>query len=499
VRVEFRHDSDVLGSFTTPVPAGSECTMPLPTAITTSRPAPGFTIITAVVDPQNAFAEGDEQNNTFARGVHVTTCTFLPDLVVVSVMVPGPTPQPGDTVTAVQVRVRNQGQAVATNVRVRLRLDETTLCNDLSLGDIQPGTTTTRECTQPWVVAGNPCAQVLEACADPDELIAESDETNNCRPGAASNNCVTDLALFADGIHVTPTNPNVGQNVVFEVGIWNLERVESTCRLTAEWSPDGVNWFSFASVPLHIPPDEFFVPAAATFNFVPQFIPTHLRFSVVDVFPTDVEPGNNILLATLPWFEPPATPVVVSDLVAESTPDGVHVRWRADAGATAFVFDRRREGDIAWQRLPATVAAAAGSGVRDYEFVDRDAERGVRLEYRLVGRLVEGGEAVLGTFTVLHDASAVAAFQLHPVRPHPFRAGGAFEFSVPRSAGVDLSVFDAAGRRVAALRRGTHPAGRHVVTWDGRDSTGRRVPAGVYFCRLASDSFEQTRRVVLVR
>jgi FlgD Ig-like domain/CARDB len=397
------------------------------------------------------------------------------------------------------VSVRNQGAALAPNVRALLRVGGTTVCNNLVLGDIGPGLTTMVVCTAPWIAGGDPCAQVLEACADPTEQIPESNEANNCHTTAAGTNCVTDLALFANGIHVTPPNPSIGQNVLFEVGVWSLNRVESTCLLTADWSADGMNWIRFATVPLHIPPDVFFIPAAATFNFVALVVPSQLRFSLLSVFPPDEQPKNNVLLGSLPWFEPPATPVVVTDLVAESTPDGVRVRWRAEAEVTAFGLDRRREGDIAWQRLPGTIAVAPGSGVRDYEFVDRDAEPGMRLEYRLVGRLPEGGEAVLGTLTITHDAAGVATLQLYPVRPNPFRAGGAFEFAVPRAAAVDLSVFDAAGRRVVALRRGTQPAGRHAVSWDGRDSTGRRVPAGVYFCRLASDAFEQTRRVVLVR
>jgi hypothetical protein len=35
------------------------------------------------------------------------------------------------------------------------------------------------------------------------------------------------------------------------------------------------------------------------------------------------------------------------------------------------------------------------------------------------------------------------------------------------------------------LTNATYPAGSHALTWDGRDDAGRRLPPGLYICRLA--------------
>jgi hypothetical protein len=189
--------------------------------------------------------------------------------------------------------------------------------------------------------------------------------------------------------------------------------------------------------------------------------------------------------------------VTVSDLEAKSTDDGVVVRWRAEGTVETFVLERRNHGETRWARLPETVPMANGSGAGRYEILDRTAEPGARLDYRLLG-LVGGVEQVLGNLLVLHDAAGAWALQLHPVRPNPFRPGNVFEFSLPAPRRVELCVFDAVGRKVATLSSGSQAAGRHAVTWDGLDERGRRVPAGVYFCRLATESFQQTRRLVLV-
>jgi flagellar hook assembly protein FlgD len=60
-------------------------------------------------------------------------------------------------------------------------------------------------------------------------------------------------------------------------------------------------------------------------------------------------------------------------------------------------------------------------------------------------------------------------------------------------------VHDVAGRRVRVLEDSFREAGRHAAVWDGRDGTGRRVAAGVYFVRLQAAGGELTRKIVLLR
>jgi hypothetical protein len=81
--------------------------------------------------------------------------------------------------------------------------------------------------------------------------------------------------------------------------------------------------------------------------------------------------------------------------------------------------------------------------------------------------------------------------------PNPFRGTITLEIDASRSAAaVSATVFDAAGRRVRSL---VAPADGGVarVRWDGRDASGRPVPAGVYFVRAADGG--ATGRVVHLR
>jgi hypothetical protein len=89
---------------------------------------------------------------------------------------------------------------------------------------------------------------------------------------------------------------------------------------------------------------------------------------------------------------------------------------------------------------------------------------------------------------------------LRGAAPNPSAATTLIAWQLPRSAAGELSVWDAQGRRVCTLQRGTLPSGRQVSSWDGRDAEGRRAPAGIYYARLRADGLgEASRPLIRVR
>jgi hypothetical protein len=83
--------------------------------------------------------------------------------------------------------------------------------------------------------------------------------------------------------------------------------------------------------------------------------------------------------------------------------------------------------------------------------------------------------------------------------PNPFNPSTKIVFDLPESQNVKLVVFSVDGRRVATLKNGLMSAGRHTVTWTGRDDQGELAAAGAYFYRLQAGDFNETKKMMLIK
>jgi hypothetical protein len=97
------------------------------------------------------------------------------------------------------------------------------------------------------------------------------------------------------------------------------------------------------------------------------------------------------------------------------------------------------------------------------------------------------------------DAEAPLVFALHQNRPNPFRALTAIHFSLARPGHVDLRVFDINGRLIQTLVEKDLEAGKHGIQWRGDNDRGERIAPGVYFYRLVTPGFVQTRKMMLLQ
>jgi len=68
--------------------------------------------------------------------------------------------------------------------------------------------------------------------------------------------------------------------------------------------------------------------------------------------------------------------------------------------------------------------------------------------------------------------------------PSPTRADWTIQFRTKATGDVSVRLFDASGRAVRQVWRGSLGSGAHSLRWDLRSDAGRRVPPGIYFCEL---------------
>ncbi len=101
--------------------------------------------------------------------------------------------------------------------------------------------------------------------------------------------------------------------------------------------------------------------------------------------------------------------------------------------------------------------------------------------------------------TGIDDGELPTMFALRQNSPNPFRDGTAMAFNLPTAARTKISVYNVAGRKIATVVDREFPAGRHSVEWNGTDSAGGHVPAGIYFYRLEAGNHTSTKKMIVLR
>jgi hypothetical protein len=93
-----------------------------------------------------------------------------------------------------------------------------------------------------------------------------------------------------------------------------------------------------------------------------------------------------------------------------------------------------------------------------------------------------------------HDASSVAREVTLSVYPNPFNPSTTVRYSLPHDAFITLQLFDVLSRKICILASGKENEGVHIIKFDG--ST---LGSGIYFLRLQSQTFIESRKLLLLR
>lgn len=69
--------------------------------------------------------------------------------------------------------------------------------------------------------------------------------------------------------------------------------------------------------------------------------------------------------------------------------------------------------------------------------------------------------------------------------------------NVKKGETADLEIFNIKGQSVKTISQ--LKEGKHIVTWDGKDSKDNELGSGVYYYRLKSESVNQVRKLVMIK
>jgi hypothetical protein len=86
------------------------------------------------------------------------------------------------------------------------------------------------------------------------------------------------------------------------------------------------------------------------------------------------------------------------------------------------------------------------------------------------------------------------SYNLYQNYPNPFNPITNIKFDILRKDNVKLTIFNILGNEIISLINQTLQPGSYKVSWNGIDN-----PSGIYFYKLETNFFKETKKMILLR
>ena len=229
---------------------------------------------------------------------------------------------------------------------------------------------------------------------------------------------------------------------------------------------------------------------------------------------------RNFAFVGAPWTDPPETaeaaaaPALSTDPPQEAWAFVVsgHLAGKPAFDGYQVIVQNLRTNNIITAALQGDYFAAATADLTRRSVV----QAGDTLELRVIGPNGNAESQPL-TYKVTPEALANAVLSVNldgigqPQQdallqnyPNPFNPETWIPYQLSEDSPVSIAIYDTTGRLVRTLSLGFQSAGFYnsqgrAAYWDGRNALGERVASGIYFYQLTTPSFQQTRRLVILK
>lgn len=98
----------------------------------------------------------------------------------------------------------------------------------------------------------------------------------------------------------------------------------------------------------------------------------------------------------------------------------------------------------------------------------------------------------------LSNGGVLNDFILFPSYPNPFNSEVAIKFNLHKDAPITVKIFNLEGSNIWKYSENYNP-GTHIVSWNGLDNTGNKVPTGTYFVEVSNDKTVKSNKILLLK
>ncbi len=90
-------------------------------------------------------------------------------------------------------------------------------------------------------------------------------------------------------------------------------------------------------------------------------------------------------------------------------------------------------------------------------------------------------------------------FNLYQNYPNPFNPETRIALDLPVASHVRIEIFNILGQHVRTLIDETKVAGSYEITWNATDDAGSKVSSGIYLCKMQTDSYSRSIRMLFMK
>ncbi len=181
----------------------------------------------------------------------------------------------------------------------------------------------------------------------------------------------------------------------------------------------------------------------------------------------------------------------------------VVLRWKTASETNHAWFDVERRDDrngVFHKLNNKPIFARGGSAEQEYIFTDSTLNRSGLYFYRLADVALDGKrtihpeQAIKVNLDQIPDESI-----LLQIYPNPFNPATTLRFYLPEAGQPELSIFDIRGRLVYRFEPENLQKGFHTLSWNGINTEGKLVSAGVYLVRLKAGQTHKIKKMIFLK
>ena len=95
--------------------------------------------------------------------------------------------------------------------------------------------------------------------------------------------------------------------------------------------------------------------------------------------------------------------------------------------------------------------------------------------------------------------SSSSIFSLKQNYPNPFNPSTKIKYELPKETFVTINIFDLKGANIMSLVNSNQSAGYKEISWNGLNSSGSQLPAGLYFLTIQTEEYFNSKKMILLR